>query len=51
MRTYIGIHDTRKGRTFQVRVIDARTGTDVKRSASTFKQAVQQALLQTVQRQ
>ena len=43
VRTYIKPHDTRGGRTFEARVIDVRTGADVKRSASTIGQAIQQA--------
>ena len=45
VRTYIKPHDTRRGRSFQARVIDVRTGADVKQSAPTILQALEQAKL------
>ena len=49
VRTYIRPHDTRRGRIFQARVIDVRTGMDVKQSASTVEQAIKQARLRAGQ--
>jgi hypothetical protein len=39
-RTYVQPHDTLKGRTYQARVIDVQTRSDIKCTSSTIKNAI-----------
>jgi hypothetical protein len=49
-RTYIRKKDSPLGKAFQARVIDVRTGADIKCSGDTIDQALGCARIQTIQR-